>query len=325
MIEKLYKPIEGDLHFLKEHFGTTLNQFTPYDALKDVLNYSTQSTGKWVRACLCLYGYYINQSNKSHPISDVYQACYAIEAIQLASLIHDDMIDAAEFRREKPCLYKAFDTNTGIISGVFIYSIALQLISSINEMDLINSLSQAVSNLCQGEFEQMHQRFCFDMSQESYNEIIYMKTAALFESSCYIGARLAKSSKKACADFAYFGAQFGLLFQLLDDYHDLFSSTKQLKKLPIQDLITGDISKPILILHQLLDSKKWSQFLELAQNQKHDECIQLISPSQKQSLKDTLQKDIQIIRQQLFSSLSKQAPNPYQQSLQTFIESFIIF
>ena len=325
LLESFYEPIQTPLNEMQASFPQTLKQFSLYPALSEILDFSTQSPGKWIRASLCLYSFHLTSNNTTlSPNSKdaLFKACYAIEAIQLASLIHDDIIDEAELRRNKPCVYKEFGTHSGIIGGVFIYSIALQLMSSIQDISLIESLSQAVSSLCQGEFEQMTRRFDYNLSQETYEHIIYLKTAALFESSCFIGAKLAGGSQEQCTSLSQFGKSFGMLFQLVDDYKDLFSSKNTLQKLPIQDLITGDISKPILLLYNLLDTKCWQQFLEHAKNQNLDACLDCISPSIHQRVKEHMLEDIYRHSQDIKNSLNKQTESPYQKKLLDFIERF---
>ena len=166
-------PIKKLLDSLELRFPETLASHTQLQPLANVLNHATQSPGKWVRSSLCMYTAHIIALEQNKSIDETQLICLSkgIEAIHLASLVHDDIFDAAQTRRNVDCVYKKYNLNTGILSGIYIYSIALQLISNLNNTTIVSNLSYAVSCLCEGEFQQLHERHNWGLDLSDYWKI----------------------------------------------------------------------------------------------------------------------------------------------------------
>lgn len=267
MLNKLVLPIQKELNALEVSFPETLKQYCDYRPLCDVLNHATQAPGKWLRSILLIY--FAKMLGTDTFVSDkrLMLAAQSVEAIHLASLIHDDIFDEASLRRNVSCVYQTYGLNTGILSGVYIYSLALQLMTQLDDIKIVENLSFTVSELCEGEYRQLHQRNVWDMSLDEYLKIVDQKTAALFSSACYMGAKLAGASERHLSAAIKYGKAFGILFQLIDDFKDFFETKRTLKKEPLQDLVVGDVSYPLLLARQKLSSQTW-YILEQAAKQK---------------------------------------------------------
>ena len=283
-------PVRSTLDSLESTFTETLSSHTQLQALVTVLEHATQTPGKWVRSSLCMYAANIIALEQNTQVDESKLICLSkgIEAIHLASLVHDDIFDAAQTRRNIRCVYKEFNLNTGILSGIYIYSIALQLISHLNNSSIVSNLSYAVSCLCEGEFQQLHERHNWDLALSDYWKIIENKTAALFESACYCGAKLLNASEDQCKKLALFGKNFGILFQLLDDYKDFFDTESTLKKNPFQDLVMGDVSYPLMLIKQHLSPIEWEKLLKFAKQNTLKACQDSLSPSLNNTIKEQL-------------------------------------
>ena len=219
--------------------------------LNDIYQFLSKQRGKQVRSSIIiLIGNLCKTSNKS----DLHHLAAGIELIHLASLIHDDIIDEADIRRDQETIHKKFGLNNGIIIGVHCYSIALKLFAKIGNVNVIDKISNTVTDLCEGEFIQVNERHNFELSENDYWQIVDKKTAALFKTSCELSADLCGLNNDEIIALTHYGKLLGDIFQLVDDYLDIYDTGNKLSKKVEQDLITGDISLPIIIAKELSKS-----------------------------------------------------------------------
>jgi octaprenyl-diphosphate synthase len=244
---KLKQAISNDLNAINHIIHTQLTQ-TPHPKLSEITHQLSQQKGKQVRASIVVL---IAQMSGVSDMSHTHLLAAGIELIHLASLIHDDIIDEATHRRNQPCLHQVHGTNNGIIMGVYCYSMALLLFSKIENTTIISGISMAVSKLCEGEFIQVNERHNTALSEDDYWDIVDKKTSALFVSACVLTAQLGQLPSDVTQSLQGFGQALGDIFQLADDYLDIYDTENRLSKKVEQDLITGDISLPIILAAQL--------------------------------------------------------------------------
>ena len=239
---ELKKHIDADLKKVNVLIEQTLsNSSAP--TLNKIYTHVLKSQGKQIRGSIILL--ISKLSNEITP--DTHKLAAGIELIHLASLIHDDIIDNANIRRDIKTVHKEFDLNNGIISGVHCYALALKLITSIKNNDILTTISDSVIDLCEGECIQVNQRHNFSLTQSDYWTIVEKKTSALFKAACICSGLLNNQNKTDIKQLAEFGTHLGDIFQLADDYLDIYDSKNKLSKKVKQDLETGDISLPILL------------------------------------------------------------------------------
>jgi geranylgeranyl pyrophosphate synthase len=238
----LKKEIQNELNAVNDFIQSTLLS-ADTKTLNDIYTHTLNTQGKQIRASIILL-----ISKITHGINDHTKKLAAgIELIHLASLIHDDIIDNADIRRNIETVHKKFNVNNGIISGVHCYALALKLITSIRNIDIVSIISDSVIDLCEGECVQVNERFNFNISEPEYWRIVNKKTSALFKASCICSGHLNQLNETDIHHLALFGELLGDIFQLTDDYLDLFDKKNQLSKKVMQDLAIGDISLPILL------------------------------------------------------------------------------
>lgn len=317
MLDTLIEPVKEQITTLQKRFPETLAAYCGYSDLEAVLKHATLEPGKWMRSILCFYFANIIaiEAKKSVDSEKLIIAAESIEAIHLASLVHDDIFDEAIVRRDVTCVYKKFGTHTGILSGVYIYSLALQQMTLLNDIEIVKNLGKTVSQLCEGEFRQLNQRHCWDMSVEEYFKIVDQKTAALFASSCFMGAKLMQASPKELQVVSDFGLVFGRLFQLLDDLKDFFDTDNSLKKDPFQDLVMGDVSYPLLLIKSQITQDHWSQLLSAAKEKEFDTCRSLIGDEISQKVYLALRNDLENNIKQLDSFLDQFSESIFKSNL----------
>ncbi|RAP24718.1 hypothetical protein DID73_01165 [Candidatus Marinamargulisbacteria bacterium SCGC AG-343-K17] len=238
----LKKNIDTELKKVNQIIQQTLLS-TNIPTLSKIYEHILLTKGKQIRASLIiLIAKSTNKSNES-----IYKLAAGIELIHLASLIHDDIIDEADIRRNQDTVHKRFNTNNGIISGVHCYALALKLITSIENLDVLNTISNAVIELCEGESFQVNERHNFSLTRDDYWQIVEKKTSALFKATCISAGQLIRINESDIEHLSNFGHLIGDIFQLADDYLDIFDDKNELSKKIMQDLSTGDISLPILL------------------------------------------------------------------------------
>ncbi len=252
-LAKLYYPIEKDLNQIKKlmlnHFSETQSK-----ELENVVKHISNATGKMVRAACCQFAY--NCGTNTTDKQKLYLLASVIETIHLASLVHDDIIDKSDMRRNQNSVYKEFGSDTALVSGTFFYAKALKHISEIGSLEVLEDISYCVQRLCEGELNQI--RDIKSCSIEQYLESINGKTSVLFKSACKNAAIL---SNGPIESLTHYGNYLGIIFQMTDDYLDLFGKEKDLSKTTGQDFDAGVISLPYILLYNNLTTIKKEDYL----------------------------------------------------------------
>ena len=168
-----------------------------------------------------------------------------IEMIHLATLVHDDVLDAAAIRRSRPTLAAGLGNDVTVLLGDCLFAHALRLAASFSTTLVCQSVAQSTKRVCSGEILQTLNRA---LSRNEYLRIIEMKTAELFGLSCDLGARFGAASAEFAKPLRDFGLALGTAYQIYDDCLDIFSSEKVAGKSTGTDVIQGKHTLPILIL-----------------------------------------------------------------------------
>ena len=178
---------------------------------------------------------------------DAIKLAAIIELIHSATLLHDDVIDHADIRRNKATTHKLFGGTQSILMGDFIYSAAFKLIASLKNPEITYILAQATSEIVEGEILQMSLQNNVDTSLSQYFSIIRSKTALLFSTGAKCIATLANHSPTSLASY---GKHFGMLYQITDDILDIDTSNTQLNKAHGTDLSEGKMTLPTILAYQ---------------------------------------------------------------------------
>lgn len=170
-------------------------------------------------------------------------AATGVELIHLASLLHDDVIDQSNFRHNKETAHIIFGNQQTILAGDFLFAESFKKMTELQNLEILNIISETSGILASGELQQLQikEKF-FELTLEDYYNIIYKKTASLFEASAKIGAILSNPSFELQA--GQFGKSIGMAFQIIDDLLDYFSSNT--KKKIGTDFYEGKITLPII-------------------------------------------------------------------------------
>jgi geranylgeranyl pyrophosphate synthase len=166
------------------------------------------------------------------------RAATAIELIHMATLVHDDVLDAAPLRRGQPTVAASAGRARATAVGDLLFSRAFALLAEHGDARAVALLADASVALARGELFQRHDAFDIGIAEARYLERCRLKTAKLFECACLIGADV-----KALGAF---GAEIGLAFQLLDDLLDVAGPAERTGKARGTDLLDGTVTLPLI-------------------------------------------------------------------------------
>jgi geranylgeranyl pyrophosphate synthase len=179
------------------------------------------------------------------------RAAVAVELVHSATLVHDDLIDGARLRRGRPTVAAVAGRRAAIATGDLLFSRAFAELARNGSLAQLRALSDASSALAAGELLQCEDAYAADVAVERYLHRCALKTAALFEAACRLGALLAVEGSPALADaLGAFARRIGLAFQLLDDVLDVSGPVERTGKSRGTDLLDGTVTLPLILARQ---------------------------------------------------------------------------
>lgn len=183
--------------------------------LKEVSHYILKAGGKRIRPALLLLA-----SGSIGRIDEKACVCAAIiEYIHTATLLHDDVVDNADFRRSKKAARSIWGNEAAVLVGDYLFTISFQYLADFENPELVKLLSQATTAMAKGEIIQM-ERDNDDTSEKEYLDIIHNKTASLIGAAMIIGAKTAGADEGQSQKFYDCGINIGMAFQMIDDALD---------------------------------------------------------------------------------------------------------
>jgi octaprenyl-diphosphate synthase len=174
------------------------------------------------------------------------QTAVIIEFIHTATLLHDDVVDESALRRGHETANNVFGNQASVLVGDFLYSRSFQLMVQVSHMRIMDVLADATNAIAEGEVLQLMNCNEPDTTEEQYLEVIYRKTAKLFEAGMLIGAILAEQTRAVEEALTEYGRQLGCAFQLIDDALDYGSGNADLGKNIGDDLAEGKPTLPLI-------------------------------------------------------------------------------
>ncbi len=251
-----------DINQLQDYVNNELSQISFHKEpvkLYEPIDYSLAMGGKRIRPVLCLMAAQLFDG-------DIKKSLYpalALEVFHNFTLLHDDIMDNAEVRRNQPAVHKKWSSNAAILSGDAMLIKAYQFLSICNNdqlPELFALFNELAIGVCEGQQYDMDFETRMDVTADEYIEMIRLKTAILLAGSLKVGALLAKASKEDAECIYEFGLNIGLSFQLQDDYLDCFGDTKNFGK-----KIGGDIlaNKKTYLLINALELAQGEEKIEL--------------------------------------------------------------
>jgi octaprenyl-diphosphate synthase len=207
-----------------------------------------QYRGKMLRPTLALLsGLAINERDALAEPSDSPITLAAVtEMIHVATLVHDDVLDDAAVRRQRPTISMLHGNEAAIILGDYLISSAFHLCSSLDNQHVALRIGQITTRICEGELLQLDHRHDSGLDEKTYYEIIERKTASLIGVACELGAMFAGADLELQRRLFDFGVKIGVAFQIQDDLLDLLGDERIVGKSLGKDLEKGKLTLPLI-------------------------------------------------------------------------------
>jgi geranylgeranyl pyrophosphate synthase len=213
-LSSIYSPVQSLLALTELEITNMTREFAEPE-VGEVLGQFLNHPGKRIRpALLFLSAGAGNPASQASP-SLLVNAATAFELVHSASLVHDDVIDAADSRRNVATVNGRFGNTVAVLAGDILYAQAFLMLS--DDVPTFRIILDVTKQMCMGEIYQLR---LAAMTEELYFKIIESKTARLMSACCEVGALRAGSPPEVVTAFREFGRRFGFLYQLVDDWQD---------------------------------------------------------------------------------------------------------
>jgi octaprenyl-diphosphate synthase len=174
------------------------------------------------------------------------EAAAFIEFIHTATLLHDDVVDGSSLRRGRHTANEVFGNQASVLVGDFVYSRAFQMMAAVASQPVMEIMAEATNVIAEGEVLQLMNAHDPDTTEQRYLEVIYRKTARLFEAGAEVAAVLAGAPAELRRALSAYGRHLGTAYQLVDDVLDYRSNPEQRGKNLGDDLAEGKPTLPLI-------------------------------------------------------------------------------
>jgi len=245
-LARIYDPVREDLDALQRLLRDELAADDPF--IGELVTHILKTRGKMLRpALVCLSALACGGGSNAR-----LETGGAVELIHIASLIHDDVIDAADLRRGEASVNSIWGNQVAVLLGDYLFSKAFHMLARLRDASLAVAMAAATVKMSQAEIKQIRYGNAPHADETIYFDIIEGKTAHLFSAACRCGALTAGAGDVDTAALTEFGLEWGMAFQITDDALDLTATSEQMGKPIGSDIQTGKITLPII--HALVNA-----------------------------------------------------------------------
>lgn len=303
--------VKNDIDMVEQFLKDDIKTSVPL--INEVILYLLSSGGKRLRpvflalsAKLCGYN-----GDKIPAMSAV------IEYIHTATLLHDDIIDGAKYRRKRPTANSLYGNDIAVLCGDFLYSRSYITLTEYGAKDVQMILSSAALTMSEGEVIQLLKTGDINITFDDYIQIITRKTAVLFSAACEIGGRLAQVDEnkiKALKDFGYY---LGLGFQMTDDILDYMGDPAVTGKKNGTDLFEGKLTLPVILMLDMVSKEEKQTITDLfTKKERNEKDLEiLLSMMNKYNMKEISEKKADEYINMSLNSLNVFENNQYKDAL----------
>ena len=223
------------------------------DLIEKMSNHHLSSGGKRLRALLTLGSAKLTGFKEQNRDINL-AAC--VELIHSATLLHDDVIDESKLRRGFQTTNSIWGNQSSILVGDYLLSRCFEMMVEDGDLEVLKLLSSTSAKIAQGEVMQLQHKGEADILEETYIDIINLKTASLFSAATKTGACLSKSNEKEKKALESYGKNLGLAFQIADDALDYYAKEKLFGKEIGKDFFEGKVTLPLISIFQKSNDKE---------------------------------------------------------------------
>lgn len=209
-------------------------------------DYLRASGGKRVRPALTILSNYAVGGDGSR--YNCIRMATVMEFLHTATLVHDDIIDDADTRRDRPTVNALYGNDTAVLMGDWLYMSAFETSLAERSLPILDILTAVTRKMTEGELLQLNLLGRTDVPESQYLDVLQRKTAYLFSACCEVGALLGGADDKQRQALSDYGLNLGTAFQLVDDLLDFTASEDALGKATGVDLIAGKVTLPLIYM-----------------------------------------------------------------------------
>lgn len=274
--------IKSDIENVEKALVSNIDTKIPL--INEVVSYLLESGGKRLRpAFLILSSKMCGYNGINSTMLSV-----VIEYIHTATLLHDDVIDGAKYRRKKRSANGIYGNDIAVLCGDFMYSRGYITLTEYGNKEIQKLLSATAMKMSEGEIIQLLKTADTSITIDDYLQIIERKTAVLFSAACEIGGRLANLDEDKCLSLSNFGRDLGIAFQMSDDILDYLGDPAITGKDNGTDLFEGKLTLPAILLLDKVDSEEKSKISDIFTNdaRNKDDLMYIIKLMNKYNIKE---------------------------------------
>jgi octaprenyl-diphosphate synthase len=279
--------IAPQLHAVDRLFAQELASDLPH--VNELVTHVGKFRGKMLRPMLLLLaGLAAGGGGREDVLTDDHVLlATVVEMVHMATLVHDDVLDGAEIRRQGATINHLRGNEAAVLLGDFLISHAYHLCSSLNTRggraaNASRLIAHTTNVVCEGELTQNYHQRNWKLNENTYYLIIHRKTAALTEVCCRLGALLSTERPEWVEALATYGRQVGTAFQIVDDILDICGQQKTVGKSLGTDIEKGKLTLPLIHFLNTAAPQHRELLLELLESPHHDQVAhvrQLVAPS----------------------------------------------
>ena len=238
----LLAPVEQDLKKMTDRLKQLIGARHPL--LGAAAEHLFDAGGKRIRPAIVLLA--SRATMLERPLTERHRRLAEItEMIHTASLVHDDVVDEADLRRNVETVNNLFGDKIAVLAGDFLFAQSSWYLANLDNLQVVKLLSEVIRDFAEGEIMQSINSFDIDASIDSYLDKTYYKTASLMANSAKAAAVLSDASTEVAENLYNYGRNLGLAFQIADDILDFTGSAEVLGKPAGLDLASGKLTSPV--------------------------------------------------------------------------------
>lgn len=260
-IKTIQAPIAAEMEVFELKFRSFMKSNVML--LDQIMNYIVKRKGKQLRPMFV----FLTAKTCGEVTEATYRGAALIELLHTATLVHDDVVDDANYRRGFFSINALWKNKIAVLVGDYLLSRGLLLSIDHNDFDLLRIVSHAVREMSEGELLQIEKARRLDITEDIYYEIIRQKTASLIASCCAVGACSVDATAETIEKARSFGELVGIAFQIKDDLFDY--GTQEVGKPLGIDIKEKKMTLPLIHALQQATWSKKREIIYIIKNQSH--------------------------------------------------------
>ena len=259
-LSDISRPVKNDLDQFNQLFKKSLRSKVGLVDL--VAKYILKQKGKKIRPILVL----LSSKLAGRVDERALRGAILVELLHTATLVHDDVVDAAETRRGLPSINAIWKNKIAVLMGDYLLARGLMLAVESNDFDFLKVITNTVRRMSEGELLQISKTRKLDIDEETYFKIISDKTASLISTCFEVGALASTDDREKIEGLRQFGESLGTAFQIQDDILDFIGKKRIVGKPLGGDIKEKKLTLPIIHSLRAAPSSEASSILKIVKN-----------------------------------------------------------